>query len=171
MTDLAPTELDLLRAEAQTLRDLLEVQEQTSREQLDTIRRQQVAIHELSTPILEVWKNILVLPIVGTIDARRCSTIMEHLLVAIVERQALAVIIDVTGVSVIDTETAGYFMKISRSVELLGTRCVLTGLRPAVAQTLVELGIDLGSVTTRRNLHQGLQECMRFLERSAGAAP
>ncbi|MBI4817686.1 MAG: STAS domain-containing protein [Deltaproteobacteria bacterium] len=160
--------IERLRAECLTLQQLLEVHERTARDQLAIINRQQLAIQELSTPILEVWKQILAVPIVGVMDAQRCSMIMEQLLAAIGARQSRAVIIDVTGVAMIDTEAAGYLMKVFRSVELLGAQCVVTGIRPAVAQTLVELGIDLQGVATRRNLHEGLQECIRRL--STGSA-
>ena len=133
--------------------------------QLDTIEQQRRAIQELSTPILQLWEGVLVLPVIGFVDSGRSQQMMERLLEEIVERQARHVIIDVTGVAVMDTQTADYFTKIFNSVRLLGAHCLLTGIRPAVAQTLVHIGVQLDQVTTRRNLQQGLQECLRMIER------
>jgi rsbT co-antagonist protein RsbR len=130
---------------------------------LEVIERQAAALSELSTPIMEVWEDVLVLPIVGIIDTRRSIDIMEKLLDTIVAKQARCVIIDVTGVEVVDTKTADYLVKIVRAAALLGSRCVLTGLSPAVAQTLAEIGTDLQGVLTLRSLKEGLEDCLRFL--------
>ncbi len=152
-----------------SIRRLKESEERARAAQLDTIDRQQRAIQELSTPILQLWDGVLVLPVIGFIDSRRSQQMMERLLEEIVARQARYAIIDVTGVDVMDTQTADYFTKIFNSVRLLGAQCVLTGIRPAVAQTLVHIGVQLDEVTTRRNLQQGLQECLRLTERSRAA--
>jgi anti-anti-sigma factor len=150
-----------------TRRSLEEVREKNQQlgGQLETIEQQRRAIQELSTPILQLWEGILVLPVIGFVDSARSQQMMERLLEEIVERQARHVIIDVTGVAVMDTQTADYFTKIFNSVRLLGAQCLLTGIRPAVAQTLVHIGVQLDQVTTRRNLQQGLQECLRVIER------
>lgn len=150
-----------------TRRNLEEVREKNKQlaSQLDTIEQQRRAIQELSTPILQLWEGILVLPVIGFVDSARSQQMMERILEEIVSRQARHVIIDVTGVAVMDTQTADYFTKIFNSVRLLGAQCVLTGIRPAVAQTLVHIGVQLDQVTTRRNLQQGLQECLRVIER------
>jgi anti-anti-sigma factor len=154
-----------------TRRNLEDVQEKNRQlaAQLETIDQQRRAIQELSTPILQLWEGILVLPVIGFVDSVRSQQMMERLLESIVERQARHVIIDVTGVAVMDTQTADYFTKIFNSVRLLGAQCLLTGIRPAVAQTLVHIGVQLDQVTTRRNLQQGLQECLRVLERDRAA--
>ena len=159
-------------------RSLEEVREKNQQlgNQLQTIEQQRRAIQELSTPILQLWEGILVLPVIGFVDSARSQQMMERLLEEIVQRQARHVIIDVTGVAVMDTQTADYFTKIFNSVRLLGAQCLLTGIRPAVAQTLVHIGVQLDQVTTRRNLQQGLQECLRLIERdrtarSAAAKP
>ena len=89
---------------------------------------------------------------------------MNNLLEYIVEKQAKCAIIDVTGVELVDTKTADYLLKVARAASLLGTRCVLTGLSPAVAQTLVEIGADLTEVRTLRNLKAGLLDCLRHLK-------
>lgn len=150
-----------------TRRNLREVREKNDQlaAQLDTIEQQRRAIQELSTPILQLWEGVLVLPVIGFVDSARSQQMMERLLEEIVSRQARHVIIDVTGVAVMDTQTADYFTKIFNSVKLLGANCLLTGIRPAVAQTLVHIGVQLDQVTTRRNLQQGLQECLRVIDR------
>ncbi len=127
------------------------------------IQEQEAAISELSTPVMEIWDDILVLPIVGVVDTRRSLELMNNLLDRIVETQSRCVIIDVTGVEVVDTKTGDYLLKVIRAANLLGSRCVLTGLSPAIAQTLVEIGADLTEVNTLRNIKDGLKDCLRFL--------
>ena len=112
---------------------------------------------------MEIWDDILVLPIVGVVDTRRSLDLMNNLLDRIVETQSRCVIIDVTGVEVVDTKTADYLLKVIRAANLLGSRCVLTGLSPAIAQTLVEIGADLREVNTLRNIKDGLKDCLRYL--------
>lgn len=136
--------------------------------QIDTIRRQQDTqtamehlVRQLQTPILELWDDVLVLPVIGMVDSRRSADMMETLLKEIVVRRSKSVILDITGVEIVDTRTADHFVKVMKSAELLGTRCVMTGIRPAVAQTLVELGVDLSSIRTLRNLQEGLRYCLR----------
>jgi anti-anti-sigma regulatory factor len=154
-----------------TRRNLEDVRDKNQKlaAQLETIEQQRRAIQELSTPILQLWEGILVLPVIGFVDSVRSQQMMGRLLEEIVERQARHVIIDVTGVAVMDTQTADYFTKIFNSVRLLGAQCLLTGIRPAVAQTLVHIGVQLDQVTTRRNLQQGLRECLRLLDRERSA--
>lgn len=135
-------------------------------DKLALIRDQQEIIRELSTPVLEIWDETLVLPVIGALDTRRSVDIMDSLLRQITELQARCVILDVTGVAVVDTSTASYLTKVARASNLLGARCVLTGVSPAVAQTLVEIGADLGGVICKRNLKEGLKDCLRFLNRS-----
>ena len=127
---------------------------------LGTIETQAAAIRELSTPIMDIWEDILLLPIVGVLDTRRSADVMTNLLQAIVEKQCKHVILDITGVEIVDTGTADYLIRVVRAAGLLGTRCVLTGLSPAVAQTLVEIGADLSAVTTLRSLREGLRHCL-----------
>ena len=132
---------------------------------LHTIEEQAAAIRELSTPILEVWDDVLALPVVGFIDSRRCMEMMATLLDEIVATQTKCVIIDITGVEVVDTKTADYLLKVVRASSLLGVRCVLTGLRPTVAQTMVEIGADMREVRTLRSLREGLKDSIRYLRR------
>lgn len=132
-------------------------------DKLQTIERQAIAIRELSTPVLEVWDDVLAMPIVGLVDTKRSIDIMTTLLRRIVETKARHVIMDITGVDMVDTKTADYLLKIVRAANLLGSRCILTGLSPAVAQTLVEIGADLTEVTTLRDLKAGLRECLKSI--------
>lgn len=134
---------------------------------LGTIEAQAAAIRELSTPVMEIWDDTLLLPIVGVLDSHRSLELMETLLKGIVDRQARHVILDITGVEVVDTKTADYVLKVVRAAKLLGARCVLTGLSPAVAQTLVEIGADLNEVSTLRSLKDALREVTRRSESKA----
>ena len=150
--------------------DALLAQQRELEAKLVTIDQQAAAIRELSTPVIEVWEDILVLPIVGVVDTRRSMEIMNDLLERVVETRAKCVILDITGVQIVDTKTADYLLKVVSAASMLGARCVLTGLSPAVAQTLVEIGADLREVRTLRNLKAGLEDCLRFL-RAQRAAP
>jgi rsbT co-antagonist protein RsbR len=125
--------------------------------QLATIEVQRAAIRELSTPIIEVWEGVLCLPVVGVLDSTRSAEMMEALLTAIVEKKAECAIIDITGIQVMDTGTADHFLRTARAVRLLGATCLLTGINPAIAQTLVHVGIDLGGIITHRSMRTALQ--------------
>ncbi len=153
--------------EADAWREALETTDYSlSREleaKLAVIQEQELAISELNTPVMEIWDDVLVLPIVGVVDTRRSMEIMNNLLLSIEQTQARCVIIDVTGVEVVDTKTADYLLKVMRAANLLGSRCVLTGLSSAIAQTLVEIGADLSEVRTLRNIKEGLKDCLKFL--------
>lgn len=127
----------------------------------EIVSSQRRAILELSTPVIQVWEGILVLPLIGTIDSPRTRQIMESLLTEVVETQAEYVILDLTGVSVVDTAVAHHLMKTVEAAELLGTRCILTGISPAIAQTIVHLGVDLGHITTAATLKIGLQQALK----------
>lgn len=146
-----------------------EALERLQQSQAELIRKQQLALQELSTPVLDVWEDVLALPIIGTVDSSRSAQIMERLLAEIVAKRSRWVIIDVTGVEVIDTQTASHFLRIAKAVELLGARCVLTGVRPAVAQTLVQLNVSLHEVRTLRNLRHGLRHCIEKKTARVGA--
>jgi anti-anti-sigma regulatory factor len=140
-------------------------------QKLEIIERQRFAIQELSTPVLQLWTNVLAMPIIGVVDSRRSAEIMERLLSEITAKQSRFVILDITGVEIVDTKTADHFIKVIKAAELLGTRCILTGIRPAVAQTLVEIGVDLSSIITLRTLQDGLRECLRQMGQTGALAP
>ena len=135
------------------------------------IERLRYSIDELSNPILEVWDDVLVMPIIGVVDSRRTADMVQRLLIEVVRNQARFVIVDLTGVEIVDTKTADHLLKLIRKVEVVGARCVLTGIRPAVAETLVDIGVDFGRITTLRNLKHGLREAMRFARSEAEEAP
>ena len=118
---------------------------------------QQAMIAELSTPIVPLYAGILVVPLVGTIDSDRASNIMESLLEAIGREQADIVILDITGVPVIDTGTANYLLQAAKAARLLGSQVVLVGIGAEIAQTMVQLGIDMNEIVTRANLQSGIE--------------
>jgi rsbT co-antagonist protein RsbR len=129
------------------------------------IERLRYSIDELSNPILEIWDDVLVMPIIGVVDSRRTADMVQRLLGEVARTQASFVIIDLTGVEIVDTKTADHLMKLMRKVEVVGARCVLTGIRAAVAETLVDIGVDFGRITTLRNLKHGLREALRHGKR------
>ena len=147
----------------------------SEREKNEMLERLRLAVNELSTPILEVWDDVLALPLIGVVDSKRAEQMMTRLLQAVVDTHCQYVIIDVTGVHVLDTATADHLLKMVKAVDLLGARCVLSGIRPSVAQTLVDLGVSFGSLVTLRNLKHGLRTCMHWREETnlkpARAAP
>ncbi len=143
-------------------------------EKLDTIRRQQIAIRDLSAPIIDLWDGILTLPIVGTVDSQRAVDVTEKLLQRIADTNAACVIIDLTGVDVVDTMTADHLIKLVKAARLLGTYCVVTGIGPEIARTLVDLGVELNELVTLKRLREGLQSCLihlRARKRGAGSSP
>jgi rsbT co-antagonist protein RsbR len=135
--------------------------EEDQREKIALIERQANAIRELSTPILEVQEGVLCLPIIGVVDSARAAEMMNMALGAVVSEQARFLIIDLTGVPVLDTSTADRLLAIARAAGLVGAQTVITGLQPAVAQTVVTLGVGMGEVKTLRNLKDGLRYCSR----------
>jgi rsbT co-antagonist protein RsbR len=137
------------------------------REKNDLLERMRSAIEQLSTPILEVWDEVLAVPVIGVVDSTRAADMMERVLEAVERKQCRFLIIDITGVDVIDTGTADRFLKLVAAVELLGARCFLTGVRAAVAQTLVSLGMDLKGLTALRTLRHALIECIRAMDQPA----
>lgn len=133
-------------------------------EKLAMIEKQRAAIRDLSTPIMEVWDGVLCLPVVGVMDTARSSDMTSALLEAVVEKKTRCTIIDITGIDVMDTRTVDHFMRMASAVRLLGAECVLTGVNPHIAQTVVHMGIDLTSITIHRTLHEALQQ---FVEKRA----
>jgi rsbT co-antagonist protein RsbR len=126
-------------------------------EKLALIEKQRQAIEELSTPIIKIWDRVLVLPLIGTLDTRRSQKLTEALLTNIATTQTKITILDITGVSTVDSAVANHLLKTVASVKLLGAECVITGIRPEVAQTIVHLGVDLSGVETLSTLAEGLK--------------
>ena len=122
-----------------------------------TVEKLKASQEELSTPVTQIWEGILALPLIGVVDSYRAQRVMETLLNKIVETQSELVIIDVTGVASIDTEVASHIMKTVQAANLLGARCVLTGIRPEVAQTMIHLGLDFERFATKRDMQEGLK--------------
>jgi len=116
------------------------------------ILRQQQEMLELSTPVVELWSGILALPLIGTLDSARTQIVMQNLLEAIVSRSADLAIIDITGVPTVDTLVAQHLLKTVAAARLMGADCIISGIRPQIAQTIIHLGVDLGSVLTKSNL-------------------
>lgn len=124
--------------------------------QSEIIRAQAAAIAELSTPLIPISERILVMPLVGAVDQRRAQQVVETLLRGLTSSSAEVVIIDITGVAVVDTQVAHAFVEAAQAVRLLGARLMLTGIRPEVAQTLIGLGMDLREIVTHSNLQSGI---------------
>jgi len=122
-----------------------------------------LAIRRLSTPVIQVWDEIQVLPLVGVIDSTRAKQMTEQLLERIVEEQARVVIIDITGVPTVDTAVADHLLKTAKAAGLVGARAILVGISPQVAQTLVRLGVSLGDVETYSDMRSGLEHALRQL--------
>lgn len=130
---------------------------------LRKVRAQQDAIAQLSTPIIQVWDRILCLPIVGIVDSKRAGEMMDTLLNRIIETDCRFVIVDITGVDVFDTQTADHFVKMIRAASLLGVQCMITGIKPQIAQTMTTIGVNLGGIVTLRNLEAGLLAAIKGL--------
>lgn len=147
-----------LRGYGKVTRDLTE--RMATEEQL---REQSREIMELSTPVMQVWQGVVVAPLIGSLDSQRTQQFMERLLDRIVETNSSMALVDIMGVPTIDTQTAQHLIETISAVRLLGAQVVLTGVRPAIAQTLVHLGIDLSNITTRSSLAAGLRVALDML--------
>ena len=123
---------------------------QKSREEV--ILRQQQEMLELSTPVVQLWESILALPLIGTLDSARTQVVMENLLQRIVETGAAIAIIDITGVPTVDTLVAQHLLKTVAAARLMGADCIISGIRPQIAQTIVHLGVELNTVITKATL-------------------
>lgn len=129
----------------------------------DVIRRQQHELLELSTPVVKLWDGILALPMIGTLDSARTQIVMESLLQRIVDTGAELAIIDITGVPTVDTLVAQHLLKTVTAIRLMGADCIISGVRPQIAQTIVHLGVDLQGVTTKANLADALSLALKKL--------
>ena len=125
------------------------------------IQRQQQELLELSTPVVDLWAGILALPLVGTLDSARTQVVMESLLQAIVRTGATVAIIDITGVPTVDTLVAQHLLKTVAAARLMGADCIISGIRPQIAQTIVHLGVDLSEVATKATLADAFTLALR----------
>ena len=143
-----------------------------TREEL--IARQQQELLELSTPVVKLWEGVLALPIIGTLDSARTQVVMENLLQTVVATNSKFAIIDITGVPTVDTLVAQHLLKTITAARLMGAECIISGVRPQIAQTIVHLGIDLSQVITKAKLSDAfalaLQRSGRTVTRVTGAA-
>ncbi|WP_397448743.1 STAS domain-containing protein [Pseudomonas sp. NA-150] len=134
---------------------------QKSREAV--IKRQQEELLELSTPVVKLWDGVLALPMIGTLDSQRTQVVMESLLQRIVDTGSEIAIIDITGVPTVDTLVAQHLLKTVTAIRLMGADCIISGVRPQIAQTIVHLGLDLQGVVTKANLADALALALRRL--------
>jgi rsbT co-antagonist protein RsbR len=132
---------------------------QRSREEV--IRRQQEEMLELSTPVVQLWEGIVALPLIGTLDSARTSVVMESLLQTIVATRSEIAIIDITGVGTVDTLVAQHLLKTVAAARLMGADCIISGIRPQIAQTMVHLQIDLSNVTTKATMAEALRFALK----------
>ena len=123
-----------------------------ARSREDVIRRQQDELIELSTPVVKLWDGVVALPLIGTLDSARTQVVMESLLERIVQTDSTIAIIDITGVPTVDTLVAQHLLRTVAAARLMGADCIISGIRPQIAQTIVHLGLDLSEVTTKSSL-------------------
>ncbi|WP_438010019.1 PAS domain-containing protein [Sorangium sp. So ce321] len=140
------------------------------RTKLELIQRQQRLIQQLSTPIIRVWDGVLTAPLVGVVDSARASELMDSLLGEVSRSGSQYAIIDLTGVDIVDTQTAAYLIDLVRAIRLLGAEAVITGIRATVAQTIISLGVDLSGIPVHTNLRSGLQHCIQQMAREGRPA-
>jgi rsbT co-antagonist protein RsbR len=139
---------------------------QLAREEL--IRRQNEEMLELSTPVIQLWDGILALPIIGTLDSSRTQIVMEALLQQVVATRSPIAILDITGVPTVDTLTAQHLLKAVAATRLMGAECIISGIRPQIAQTIVHLGVNLGDVVTKASLADAFRLALKKLGHSIG---
>lgn len=160
---------------AATIAKLVSQQERLERIESDfalarkSIDRQEDVMRGLSTPIIQVWDGVLAIPVIGNLNSERAEQLMQRLLDEIGNTHSRYALLDLTSVEIIDTYTADHLVKIVHAVELLGARAIITGIRSAVAQTMVSIGVDLSQILTLRNLQQGLKTCMRWMQKGEQA--
>lgn len=140
---------------------------QKSREEM--IKRQQLDMLELSTPVVKLWDGILAVPLIGTLDSSRTQVVMENLLKSIVETNSNIAIVDITGVPMVDTQVAQNLLKTVMAAKLMGTQCIVSGIRPQIAQTMVHLGVDFGDIITKATLADALAQAFRMIDISVAA--
>ncbi|MEH6443103.1 MAG: PAS domain S-box protein [Oceanospirillaceae bacterium] len=131
--------------------------------------KQAALIMDISTPVMRLWDNVLLLPIIGLVDSKRVQTIMEAALQNISDYQAKFLILDIQGVPAIDSAVANYLIKVTQATKLMGCRCIVTGISPQISQALVNLGIDLGDILTQSNLKDGVSMSLKEMGLKLGS--
>lgn len=152
------------KKEKENLESIVEKRTAELRQKMSLIEEQREAIIELSTPVIQIWDRILILPLVGMVDSKRAVQLMQNTLDAVTEHRAKQLIIDITGVPFVDTEVANHIIKTIQATKLVGAECMLVGISSEVAQTLVHIGADLNQMMTFATLQDGLQEALAQLK-------
>lgn len=129
----------------------------------ERVREQSRTIREMSTPTIKLWEGVLVLPVVGIVDSMRAQHMMDSMLNKIMETYSKIIIMDIHGVAAVDTAVANHIIKITKATKLMGCECILSGITPAVAQTIIQLGIDMESINTKSTLSDALSEAFTIL--------
>jgi rsbT co-antagonist protein RsbR len=130
----------------------------------ETIERQIADISEISTPVIRLWDGVLALPIIGTLDSQRSNVATQKLLELIAETGSSIAILDITGVPAVDSLVAQHLMKTVQAIRLMGAECIISGIRPEIAQTMVQTGVDLHGVRSKATMAKALQEAFRLLK-------
>ncbi|MEE1927949.1 STAS domain-containing protein [Streptomyces sp. TRM 70351] len=136
----------------------------------EIIQRQSRELLEQSTPVVQIWRHVLAVPLIGTLDTSRTQVVMENLLQSIKDNEAQVAIIDITGVAMVDTAVAQHLMQTVSAVRLMGADCIISGVRPSIAQTIAQLGIDLSTILTRATLADALAAAMQQTEHTVRAS-
>ncbi len=131
------------------------------------IREQSVALAEMATPVVQVWDDVLVVPLIGALDSLRANALMENTLSRLAEDSARVAIVDITGVITVDTMVAHHLIKLASAVKLMGAEFILTGLSPTIARTIVQLGVNISALQTAASLAQGLKIAIKHVERTS----
>ena len=147
--------------QSQKIKEELEEKLTKIQDQQKTIIQQQEDLMELSSPVTKVWDNILILPVIGTLDSQRTQIMMENLLQKVVQTGCTTAILDITGVPTVDTQVANHLLKTVTAARLLGADCIISGISPAIAQTIVHLGIDLSGIRTKATLQDAMIYSMK----------
>lgn len=140
---------------------IIDISERVHHEEI--LREQSQTIRDMSTPAIELWQGILVLPVVGVVDSMRAQHMMDSMLNKIMETYSNIIIMDIHGVAAVDTAVANHLIKITKATKLMGCECIISGISPAVAQTIVQLGIEMGEIKTKSTLSDALAEAFSML--------
>ena len=141
---------------------ILDISERVRQEK--KLKEQSRTIMEISTPAIKLWDRIVILPVVGVVDSLRAQQMMNTMLAKIMETAAKVIILDIQGVAAVDTAVANHLIKIAKATKLMGCRCIISGISPAVAETLVQLGIELGDIATNSTLQDALSDAFRLVD-------
>ncbi|WP_321493780.1 STAS domain-containing protein [uncultured Desulfobacter sp.] len=141
---------------------ILDITERVRQE--NKLKEQSRTIMEISTPAIKLWDRVVILPVVGVVDSLRAQQMMNTMLTKIMETAAKVIILDIQGVAAVDTAVANHLIKIAKATKLMGCRCIISGISPAVAQTLVQLGIELGEISTNSTLKDALSDAFKLMD-------